>query len=324
MNRPLFFCVALASVLAGVDALAKPAPKLECLEPVYEFGSVDGAQPVSHTFQIRNAGNADLVIKKIDAPCGCTSYALSKDILPPGQSLGIPVTVSLQGRKGFEEKSLYLITNDPSGMPFQLSLRGNVGSEIEIQPPMMTLRKAPKSSEVFGEVKVRNPGKKPLTCLEAKSVEGKLEISMAPLPDGDGFTLRAKPVAGLAAGQQKDKIRIRLGGGGDKKELSIDALILLPTDLIAAPSVLRLDTKAPSPLSRTIIVRSPVGNDFTVESVELPEAAMTSSIERINGSSTRVVVDNIRPKLQLDGKKLILRIGGSKPRVLEIPVAVQR
>jgi hypothetical protein len=66
-----------------------------------------------------------------------------------------------------------------------------------------------------------------------------------------------------------------------------------------------------------------VGNDFTVESVELPEAAMTSSIERINGTSTRVVVDNIRPKLQLDGKKLILRIGG-KPRVLEIPVAVQR
>lgn len=316
--------MALASLFAGVDALAKPSPKLDCTNPFYEFGWVDGDKPVSHTFQIRNSGNADLVIKKIDAPCGCTSYALSKDILPPGFSLGIPVTVSLQGQKGFVEKSLYLVTNDPSGIPFQLSLRGTVGSEIEIQPPMMTLRKAPKSSEVFGEVTVRNPGKKPLACLEAKSTEGKLEISVSPLPDGDGFTLRAKPVAGLAPGQQKDKIRIRLEGGGDKKELSIDTLILLPTDLIAAPSVLRLDTKSVPPVSRTIIIRSPVGMEFSVESVDLPEASMTSSIERINGTSTRVVVGNIQPKRELDGRKLILRIGGGKPRSLEIPVAVQR
>ena len=323
MNRTLFFCV-LCLALLGVVAHAKPTPKLECLEPAYDFGSVDGTQPVSHTFQIRNVGGADLVVKKIDAPCGCTSYALSRDTLPPGQSLGIPVSVAVQGQKGFQEKSVYLITNDPSGMPFQLSLRGTVGSEIEIQPPMMTLRKAPKSSEVFGEVTIRNPGKKPLSCVEAKSAEGKMVIAIVPLPDGDGFILRAKPADGLPPGQQKDKIRIRLDGAGAKKEISIDAIILLPSDLIAAPSVLRLDTNSAPPVSRTIIVRSPLGIEFTIESVELPEPSMTSRIERINGTSTRVVVDNIRPKLELDGKKMILRIGGSKPRSLEIPVAVQR
>ena len=64
--------------------------------------------------------------------------------------------------------------------------------------------------------------------------------------------------------------------------------------------------------------------EFSVESVDLPEASMTSSIERINGTSTRVVVGNIQPKRELDGRKLILRIGGGKPRSLEIPVAVQR
>jgi hypothetical protein len=249
---------------------------------------------------------------------------LSNKTLPPGATLGIPVTVSLQGRKGSEEKSIYLETNDPSGKPFQLSLRGVVGSGIEIQPPMMTLRKNPKSTEVFAEVTIRDLAKKPLVFLEAKTTEGKLEISSNPLKDGDGFTLRAKPVANLLPGQQKDKIQIQIESGGVKNSLSVDALILLPAELIAAPSVLRLDTKAAAPLSRTIIVRSPGGINFQVDSVELPEEMMTSKIVVMSETSSRVVIGNIQPKRELDGKKLILRIGGSKPRVLEIPIVVTR
>jgi hypothetical protein len=94
--------------------------------------------------------------------------------------------------------------------------------------------------------------------------------------------------------------------------------------LIAAPSVLRLDTKAAAPLSRTIIVRSPGGINFQVDSVELPEEMMTSKIEAMGETSSRIVIGNIQPKRELDGKKLILRIGGSKPRVLEIPIVVTR
>ena len=324
MNRTLFFCIGLVAVFPIRHLHAKPTPKLECLEPVYEFGTVDGAKPVSHTFQIRNAGDAELLIRKIHAPCGCTSFLLSNKTLSPGSTLRIPVTVSLQGRKGPEEKSVYLETNVPSGKPFQLSLRGVVGSGIEIQPPMMTLRKNPKSTEVFAEVTIRDLAKKPLVFLEAKTTEGKLEISSTPLKDGDGFTLRAKPVANLLPGQQKDKIQIQIESGGVKNNLSVDALILLPAELIAAPSVLRLDTKAAAPLSRTIIVRSPGGINFQVDSVELPEEMMTSKIEAMGETSSRIVIGNIQPKRELDGKKLILRIGGSKPRVLEIPIFVTR
>ena len=94
MNRTLFFCIGLVAVVPIWNLHAKPTPRLECLEPVYEFGTVDGAKPVSHTFQIRNAGDAELLIRKIHAPCGCTSFLLSNKTLPPGATLGIPVTVS--------------------------------------------------------------------------------------------------------------------------------------------------------------------------------------------------------------------------------------
>jgi hypothetical protein len=51
---------------------------------------------------------------------------------------------------------------------------------------------------------------------------------------------------------------------------------------------------------------------------------MTTRIERMNATSSRVVVGNIHPARDLDGKKLILRIGGDKSRTREIPVAVPR
>lgn len=308
---------------AVFPALAKASPKLECLEPVYEFGTVDGSVPVSHTFRIRNAGESDLVIRKIHAPCGCTTFQLANKTLPPGQSLDIPVVVSLTGRKGLEEKSVYLETNDPSSPSLQLLLRGVVGSGLEVQPPMLTLRKNPKKPEVFGNVTVRDLGKKPLRCVEAKPVEGKIEVAITPLAGGDGFELRATPAANLPPGQHKEKIQLRLEGAS-QKDMTIDVLILQPTDLIAAPSLLRLDSTAAAPLSRTIIVRSPGGIEFTVDSVEVPVDSMTVRIERINETTTRIVVGNIHPVRELDGKKLILRVGGAKPRTLEIPLAVPR
>jgi hypothetical protein len=85
-----------------------------------------------------------------------------------------------------------------------------------------------------------------------------------------------------------------------------------------------LDSTSAAPLSRTIIIRSPGGIDFTIDSVEVPVDSMTTRIERMNATSSRVVVGNIHPARDLDGKKLILRIGGDKSRTLEIPVAVPR
>ena len=323
MNRTFFFCAALALVLLAFVAEAKSSPKLECGQTVYDFGTVDGEKAVSHTFQIRNAGNSELVIRKIHAPCGCTSFLLSSKTLPPGETLSIPVTVSLSGRKGLQEKGVFLETNDPATPGLQLTLRGVVGSGIEVQPPMLTIRKSPKSSEVFGEVTVRDLAKKPLVCLEAKPSEGLLELVSKPLESGDGFLLRATPMANLAPGQHKEKIRVKLEGSS-QKEITIDVQILLPAEFIAAPSILRLDTKAAAPLSRTIILRSPAGNDFTVDSVEVPVETMTTRIERMDATSTRVVIGNIQPVSGLDGKKLVFRIGGAKPRAIEVPIAVPR
>jgi hypothetical protein len=119
-----------AAMASRTPVITKSSPKLECDQTVYDFGTVNGGKAVSHTFQIRNAGNSELVIRKIHAPCRCTSFLLSNKTLPPGEMFSIPLTVSLGGRKGLQEKGVFLETNDPATPALQLTLRGVVGSGI--------------------------------------------------------------------------------------------------------------------------------------------------------------------------------------------------
>jgi len=51
---------------------------------------------------------------------------------------------------------------------------------------------------------------------------------------------------------------------------------------------------------------------------------MTTRIERMDATLTRVVIGNINPARELDGKKLVFRIGGGKPRIIEVRVSVPR
>jgi hypothetical protein len=322
MNRTMFFSLALL-LAAWVPSGIASAPRLVCDEPLHDFGTVDGSAPASHTFTLRNEGDADLLIKKIHAPCGCTTFRLENKTLAPGSTLELPVTLSLAGRKGPQQKSLYLETNDPASPNLQLTMRGIVGNDLEITPPMLVLRQNAKSGAIEGEAKVRNTSGQPLACLEAKALEGKLEVVTSPLPDGSGFVIQAKAVSTLSPGQHREKIHLRLQGSqsGDK---TLDALILKPVEFLIAPSVLRLDAKAASPLARTILVRSPNGKPFTVEAVEMPDPKMTSKIEPVSANTVRIVLGNITPEKSLDGKSLKVKIGGTDPKILTVPILVPR
>jgi hypothetical protein len=322
MNRTLFFVLAVA-LAAGLSTASASTPRIVCAEPMHDFGTVDGKSPASHTFTIRNEGDADLVIKKIHAPCGCTTFRLQNKTLAPGATLELPVTLSLSGRKGPQQKSVYLETNDPAAPTLQLTMRGIVGTDLEITPPMLVLRQNPKTGAIEGEGRVTATSGRPLACVEAVAEDGKLDVTTSPLPNGNGFVVRAKAKGGLASGQHREKIRLRLEGGSTS-ETTWDALILKPVEFVVAPSVLRLDSRNAAPVSRTINLRSPSGLAFQVEGVETPDSRITARIESNGSAAARIVLENIMPEKPLDGKVLKIRIGGSEPKILEVPFVVAR
>ncbi len=297
--------------------LVAGTPGLVCDAPTYDFKSVEDSSPINHTFHIRNQGDVELRIKKIHAPCGCTTYRLEESLIPPGGVLALPVTLNLAGRLGPIQKSLYIESSDPATPTLQLVLQGVVGQPLEIKPPVMVLRKDQKSGVVFGEVTVRSAKRDPLACKQAKSLEGKILLSQKNLPDNDGFVLRAEALPSLQPGQHRDQILLELENKS-VSEKTIDALVIIPAEVIAVPSVLKLDAKTTSPVSRTILVRGPSGSPLSIESVEVPASSITSRIQKISTHTSRIVLENIDPSPDLVGKIVRIQTGGVEPRMLEV------
>jgi hypothetical protein len=85
--------------------------KIFFLEEVHDFGRVTEGEKVGWYFKYRNDGDADLIIKKASASCGCTVPEFDRKPLPPGEESSLKVIYDSRGRSGFEEKTVTIESN---------------------------------------------------------------------------------------------------------------------------------------------------------------------------------------------------------------------
>ena len=78
----------------------------------FDFGDIQEGQVVSHSFEIFNSGDEDLIINKVKASCGCTAAQPEKDILKSGESTKIKVKFNSSRRSGKQKKYVYVFSND--------------------------------------------------------------------------------------------------------------------------------------------------------------------------------------------------------------------
>ncbi len=79
----------------------------------FDFGTIQVNTMVEHDFVLTNRGKTDLMIRKVNASCGCTAVQPSKTLVAPGESTVIKVQYNTQGRSGADKKAITVITNDP-------------------------------------------------------------------------------------------------------------------------------------------------------------------------------------------------------------------
>ncbi|MDD3686977.1 MAG: DUF1573 domain-containing protein [Bacteroidales bacterium] len=113
------------------DELAN-APKINFEKTEFEFGTIKSGEKTSYNFVFTNSGKSDLVIRKIKASCGCTATNPEKMIIKPGESSHITTTFNSAGKKGKQNKTITIITNDPSQPSVVLKVIGDV-EEVQNQ-----------------------------------------------------------------------------------------------------------------------------------------------------------------------------------------------
>ena len=291
-------------------------PRIACEEPIFDFGSKDSTETLEHTFVLKNNGTADLAIAKVQPACGCTTAALEKPNLAPGESTTIKATLSLAGRSGEIEKPILIESNDPASPVFQLAFKGVAGAEYEISPSTIMLRKSSPDSPADASVVVKTAKNTPFEILESKSESGKFQVQWVKFPEQNAYQVTAKIEETIQPGQFSDKITLKTNHLA-RPVVEINVLVTVPAPIAVAPTKIVLTEDSSTPISRTIILKSPAGEKLVIDKIETPDETMTTKSDPMGDFGVRISLGNIHPNASLVGKSVKITLANGN--VVQIP-----
>lgn len=101
------------------------APIMVFTDTLHDFGRIKEGETVAYEFNFSNRGQRDLIISEAKGSCGCTVPSFPRTPIRSGQSNVIQVTFNSAGKKGYNEKTVMVVTNaNPSIL--NLTIRAEV------------------------------------------------------------------------------------------------------------------------------------------------------------------------------------------------------
>lgn len=95
------------------EELAK-APRLTFESINHDFKRIREGTKVSHDFKFTNTGKSALNIRDTRSNCTCTVPELSSKDIKPGEAGTLTITFDTKGRKGTQQKTVTVFSNDPT------------------------------------------------------------------------------------------------------------------------------------------------------------------------------------------------------------------
>ncbi|TRX48402.1 DUF1573 domain-containing protein [Fulvivirga sp. M361] len=105
------------------------APKLKIEEAMHDFGRLKPGKVVSTEFILTNEGKKPLEIRTHKSNCDCTTAKFSKTTLKEGEKATVKVTFNAKGRRGNQQKSVTIFSNDPRSSAQRVTIKAYVESQ---------------------------------------------------------------------------------------------------------------------------------------------------------------------------------------------------
>ncbi len=101
---PFFFAVMLLQPLHA-------QPKVEITNSKQHFGSVKRGEVLKIHYELKNTGNAPLLLFESEVSCSCTSVEFSQEPVAPGKSTLVIVTFDTKSVWGRQDRYVYISSN---------------------------------------------------------------------------------------------------------------------------------------------------------------------------------------------------------------------
>ena len=117
--------------------------------------SVDQTQVIAH-FKFQNVGQSEIKITSVSTSCGCTTAALEKDTVAPGEKGEIKATFNVGERVGLQHKNVFVESTDPESPNTSLALKVHIPALAQVRPSSLqwALGGAPSAQEI--NIKILN------------------------------------------------------------------------------------------------------------------------------------------------------------------------
>jgi hypothetical protein len=319
MVKRVIMAVAAALFLTAAGNVRAGSPVIGADALEHDFGSIDEAVQVEHVFQIKNLGDADLEIKKVEASCGCTTTQLGGSKIPPGGSTPLAAKFNPKGRRGVQTKAITITSNDPKQPTLNLKLSATVTAEVEVQPQRVDFLdlKEDQAAERSFTVTAKEGVKFKVTGLEASG--GFFSATQSVVKDGSSYQVTVKTAPPYKSGANRGLITLRTDHP-KYPTLAVPVNVQVFTDLVVVPPtiVVQVDEKK-APATVFLSVRSRSKTPFKILAVTPPYQEITSKVENLDASSFKLELANIPTDQKMNGTFLTIQTDAPGGKEVKVP-----
>ena len=160
-----------AGAIPAVGSNQDAVPKIEVSTINYDMGEISGKEVAKGSIDIFNRGGAPLEIKAVRTSCGCTVGKQESDIVPPGGSTKLNISVDPFKIPGFtSSKTLTITTNDPITREIDVQVSVHLKPEYSLEPSTVDFGRVSKGQPTERVLHMVQHTDEPLELKETKMV----------------------------------------------------------------------------------------------------------------------------------------------------------
>ncbi len=233
-----------------IAAASGPAPRAETSESRFAFGTVGTGHSGSHDFEIRNAGDQPLTLRKGATSCSCTVSEFeateggSPDgslVVPPGERTTVRVKWKGKPPGGPFRQQVTVLTDDPRRPEMVFVIEGMVVPTWKAKPEVLSLARVTASTGGTAVADVYTYGTEPATVTGIELGEGSrmadhLTLATEPMSEADrsaehgatgGFRVVVTVKPGAPIGTLRDTVKVLFAmPEAVEAELGIDGTVV--------------------------------------------------------------------------------------------------
>jgi hypothetical protein len=119
-----------------------------------DFKPMAGDRSLSATFRFENKGRRPVKIQDLQTSCGCTTASTARKSYAPGEKGEVAVKFLFGGRRGLQNKSVVVQTDDPSEPAVVLMLKVDILELVKIRPGYLHWKRDSAKSSQTLDIKV--------------------------------------------------------------------------------------------------------------------------------------------------------------------------